>query len=148
MTCWPALTGARWRRPGHRTPASVYFTADDQGRRPVFRGRPATGEVTRLTADDGAYDTCARRPTAGRSTRCASAIDEPPTPVRLDLTAAGSEPQPAGQPGLAAGAARAGCEEIETTADDGARIRAWLVLPDGASGPSPRRCCCGCTAAR
>src|ERR1017187_1225929 len=32
---------------------AVYFTADDRGRRPVFRADLATGQVVRLTADDG-----------------------------------------------------------------------------------------------
>ena len=35
---------------------SVFFTADDQGRRPVFRADLASGVVTRLTTDDAAYE--------------------------------------------------------------------------------------------
>jgi dipeptidyl aminopeptidase/acylaminoacyl peptidase len=33
---------------------ALYFAADDGGRRPVFRLDPETGEVTRVTGDDGA----------------------------------------------------------------------------------------------
>jgi Tol biopolymer transport system component len=34
---------------------SLYFAADDEGRRPVFRVDVETGELTRVTGDDGAY---------------------------------------------------------------------------------------------
>ncbi len=34
---------------------ALYFAADDGGRRPVFRVDTETGEVARVTGDDGAY---------------------------------------------------------------------------------------------
>src|SRR5271163_1123201 len=46
---WPAEPA--WS-PDSRT---VYFAADDSARRPVFRVDVATGEMTRVTGDDGAY---------------------------------------------------------------------------------------------
>ena len=61
------------RRSGRRTRGSVYFTADDQGRRPGVPGRPgrrrggpAHRRRRRLRA------TCASRPTAAACTPCAA----------------------------------------------------------------------------
>jgi Tol biopolymer transport system component len=61
---------------------AVYFTADDQGRRPVFRADLASGEVTRLTGADerGAYDSLCPSPDGRFRYALRSAVDEPPTP--------------------------------------------------------------------
>jgi dipeptidyl aminopeptidase/acylaminoacyl peptidase len=115
---------------------SVYFTADDQGRRPVFRADLAAGEITRLTADHGAYDHLCPAPDGRFLYALRSAVDEPPTPVRLDVTAPGGEPLRLASPGSPL-ELPGRLEEIEVTADDGARVRAWLVLPDGAAPASP-----------
>jgi len=119
---------------------SVYFTADDQGRRPVFRADLVTGEITRLTADHGAYDNLCPAPDGRFLYALRSAVDEPPTPVRLDVTVLdttgpGGEPLRLASPGSPLDLPGR-LEEIEVTADDGARVRAWLVLPDGAA-PAP-----------
>ena len=67
-----------------------------------------------------------------------SAVDSPPTPVRIDLNpgpgAAGwaaldSPGTPLAVPGRLA--------EVQAAADDGHSVRAWLVLPDGASPDRP-----------
>jgi len=127
---WPV--GTVWA-PDSR---SVYFTADDHGRRPVFRVDAATGEITRLTADHGAYTDLCPAPDGRFLYALRSAVDSPPAPVRLDATAAGQRPvalaSPGGQPELP-GRLR----EIETVADDGSQIRSWLVLPDSASADAP-----------
>jgi dipeptidyl aminopeptidase/acylaminoacyl peptidase len=114
---------------------SVYFTADDRGRRPVFRAGLETGKVTRLTGE-GAYESLCPAPDGRFLFALRSAVDEPPTPVRIDVTAPGSEParlaspsSPLELPGR--------LEEIETQADDGTAVRAWLVLPDGATADTP-----------
>ena len=111
---------------------AVYFTADDRGRSPVFRADLATGQVTRLTADDGAYDSLCPAPDGRYLYAIRAAVDEPPAPVRLDTATAGSPPvrllslgTPLELPGR--------LTEIETSADDGATIRAWLVLPETAA---------------
>jgi dipeptidyl aminopeptidase/acylaminoacyl peptidase len=117
---------------------AVYFTADDQGRRPVFRVGLATGEITRLTAD-GAYDNLCPAPDGRFLYALRSAVDEPPTPVRIDVTAptaAGREPVRLASPGWPL-ELPGRLEEIETTTGDGARIRAWLVLPGSAAQASP-----------
>jgi dipeptidyl aminopeptidase/acylaminoacyl peptidase len=115
---------------------SVFFTADDQGRRPVFRADLATGEITRLTADHGAYDNLCPAPDGRFLYALRAAVDEPPTPVRLDVTVPGGEPLRLASPGSPL-ELPGRLDEIEVTADDGARVRAWLVLPDGAAPASP-----------
>ena len=57
---------------------SVYFTADDQGRRPVFRVDTGTGDVARISADDGAYTDLCPSPDGGWLFALRSSVDEPP----------------------------------------------------------------------
>jgi dipeptidyl aminopeptidase/acylaminoacyl peptidase len=117
---------------------TVYFAADDGGRRPVFRVAVATGEVTRVTGDDGAYTDLNPAPDGRYLYALRSAVDSPPTPVRIDLSP-GSEaaaPVALDSPGGAL-AVPGRLAEIEAAADDGQPVRAWLVLPEGASPASP-----------
>jgi dipeptidyl aminopeptidase/acylaminoacyl peptidase len=123
--------GLAWAPDGE----SVYFTADDQGRRPVFRVSVATGEVIRITADDGAYSDLCPAPDGRALYALRSSVDEPPTPVRLE-PAEGSKPVRLASPGSPV-TVPGHLEEIETAADDGTSIRSWLVVPDGASAQSP-----------
>jgi dipeptidyl aminopeptidase/acylaminoacyl peptidase len=62
------------------------------------------------------------------------AVDEPFTPVRIDPATGEFErlPAPGQRPELPGT-----LTEIETEADDGHPIRAWLVLPEGASADAP-----------
>jgi dipeptidyl aminopeptidase/acylaminoacyl peptidase len=115
--------------------ASVYFIADDNGRRPVFAVSTATGEVTRVTADDAAYDSLCPAPDGRSLYALRASISEPPTPVRIDLTEPGSDPVRLQAPGLPL-EAPGRVEEVSVTAADGATIRGWLVLPEGASAQS------------
>jgi dipeptidyl aminopeptidase/acylaminoacyl peptidase len=134
------LTAGLDRRPCEAAWApdggSVYFTADDQGRRPVFRADLATGQIDRLTTDHGAYEQLCPAPDGRFLYALRAAVDEPPTPVRLDVTAPGSEPLRLASPGLPL-ELPGRLEEIETTSSDGARVRAWLVLPDAAAPDAP-----------
>jgi dipeptidyl aminopeptidase/acylaminoacyl peptidase len=114
---------------------AVYFTADDRGRRPVFRADLESGEVTRLTAI-GAYDSLCPAPDGRFLYALRAAVDEPPTPVRIDVTAPGSEPARLASPGSPL-ELPGRLEEIETDAGDGTPVRAWLVLPDAATAASP-----------
>ena len=111
---------------------TVYFSADDHGRRPVFRANLATGQIARLTADHGAYDNLCSAPDGRYLYAIRAAVDEPPTPVRLDTLAANCPPVRLASPGLPLELPGL-LTEIETSADDGATIRAWLVLPETAS---------------
>jgi len=115
---------------------AVYFTADDHGRCPVFRTGLAGSPVTRITTDDGAYSHLNPSPDGRFLYALRSAVDSPPTPVRLDLTLPGSPPHilpsPAGHielPGR--------LTEVEAAADDGSVIRGWLALPASASEHQP-----------
>jgi dipeptidyl aminopeptidase/acylaminoacyl peptidase len=129
---------------------AVYFAADDGGRRPVFRVDTHTGQVTRVTGDDGAYSDLNPAPDGRYLYALRSAVDAPPTPVRIDLnpkTPEGpgsgvAEPatldNPVALDSPGAGLALPGrLAEVEAAADDGQPVRAWLVLPDGASPARP-----------
>ena len=65
---------------------ALYFAADDGGRRPVFRLDTETGEVTRVTGDDGAYTDLNPGPDGRYLYALRATVDSPPTPVRIDLT--------------------------------------------------------------
>ena len=134
-TCWPVLTAARWRRPGRPTPrrstSPPMTTAGARSSGPNL----ATGEVTRVTTDNGAYDNVCPAPDGRTLYALRAAIDEPPAPVRIDLAAPGGEPTALAAPGGPT-EVPGRLEEVQTTAADGAAIRAWLVLPDWRPGPS------------
>ncbi len=119
----------------------VYFAADDRGRRPVFRLDVATGQVTRVTGDDGAYTDLNPAPDGRYLYALRSAVDSPPTPVRIDLDPKASGPGAAGpaaldSPGVPL-AVPGRLAEVEAAADDGQPVRAWLVLPENASPARP-----------
>ncbi len=115
--------------------AALFFTADDQGRRPVFRVEVGTGKVTRVTSDDAAYASLSPAPDGRALYALRAAIDSPPAPVRIGLSGPGAPeplPSPAGRlsvPGRVT--------EVHAAAADGAPLRGWLVLPDGASAQAP-----------
>ena len=115
--------------------AAVYFTADDRGRCPVFRGGLAGEPVTQVTTDNAAYSNLCLSPDGRYLYALRSAVDSPPAPVRLDLSLAGPPqflPSPAGTSDLPGH-----LTEVMATADDGVLIRGWLALPAGASGERP-----------
>jgi dipeptidyl aminopeptidase/acylaminoacyl peptidase len=126
---WPA--GPAWSHDSR----TVYFAADDRGRRPVFRVDLPTGEVTRVTGDDGAYTDLNPAPDGRYLYALRSAVDSPPTPVRIDLTNAAA-PAALDSPGVPL-AVPGRLTEVEAAADDGQPIRGWLVLPETASADHP-----------
>ncbi len=114
---------------------SLYFVADDTGHAPVFRLDLGTDTLTRLTVT-GAYTDVAVPRDGSAVFALRSAIDEPPTPVRLDPSEAGQDP--VRLPSPAATAVLPGSlTEVVTEADDGVPLRAWLAVPHGASASSP-----------
>ena len=129
---WPAE--AAWSHDSR----ALYFAADDGGRRPVFRVHLDTGEVTRVTGDDGAYTDLNPGPDGRYLYALRATVDSPPTPVRIDLNpkATGAEPAPLGCPGVPL-TVPSRLAEVQGMADDGQPIRAWLVLPATASADRP-----------
>ncbi|MEW9530249.1 prolyl oligopeptidase family serine peptidase [Microbispora sp. NPDC049125] len=115
------------------TPSSeeLLVAADHEGRRPVFRVS-LDGAVTRVTPDDGAYQQLCPAPD-GSLYALRSAVDSPPLPVRISadgtVTTLPSPTPRLDLPGT--------LTEVSAVAEDGTRIRAWLVLPEGATAESP-----------
>jgi dipeptidyl aminopeptidase/acylaminoacyl peptidase len=114
----------------------IYFTADDNGRRPVFRVGLDGGEPTRVIADDAAYDNICIAPDGSCLYALRSAIDSPPTPVRIPLGSDPDGPQALPSPGGEV-AVPGTVTEVATTVADGTRIRGWLAMPAGASADNP-----------
>lgn len=125
-----------------RWPASIAFahddtalivTADQDGRGPVFRVPLDGGTPVQLTTDDHAYSNVSVDRATGALVALRSSWMVPPHPVRIDpdgtvtvLATPAPLPTPAGT-----------MTEVETTAEDGARVRGWLLLPEGADAASP-----------
>ncbi|MFY7069814.1 S9 family peptidase [Nocardiopsis changdeensis] len=115
---------------------SLFIAADENGRRPVFRADLGSGEVVRITGDDGAYSELNPSPDGRYVYALRDAWDAPPAPVRLDAAAVDGGPAYLRTPGSEL-TMPGTLTEIETTADDGTRIRSWLVLPEEASADAP-----------
>jgi dipeptidyl aminopeptidase/acylaminoacyl peptidase len=127
---WPG--DVAWA-PDSRT---VYFAADDNGRRPIFTVDVTSAEVSQLTSGDHSYTNLNPSRDGRYLYALRTAVNEPPTPVRIDLTAPGARQEILQCPGLPLELPGT-MTELETTADDGERIRSWLVLPHGASEENP-----------
>ena len=113
--------------------AALIATADDNGRGPVFRLPLDGGAAVRLTDDDFAYSGIAVDRTTGDLVALRSSWVVPPHPVRISAVGTAIPlATPAASP-----AAPGSITEVETTAEDGARVRGWLLLPDGASAGAP-----------
>ncbi|UOW02865.1 S9 family peptidase [Clavibacter michiganensis subsp. michiganensis] len=140
-----ALDGSDARRVAaswDRWPSSLRFDADSQalvvtadqgGRGPVFR-IGLDGSVTQLTTDDHTYTDVQVDRETGDVLALRSSWMAPAHPVRVSA-ADGSVMElatPAPVP-----ATTGTMTEVETTAADGARVRGWLMLPDGASADAP-----------
>jgi dipeptidyl aminopeptidase/acylaminoacyl peptidase len=125
---WPG--GVAWH-PGGEV---VYFTADDGGRRPVFQVDVVTGEVARVTTDDGHYGELNPSPDGAALYALRDGLDEPPTPVRISPVTGAFErlPAPGQRPALPGR-----LTEVTAVADDGHPVRGWLVLPEASEGSGP-----------
>ncbi|MGM1062123.1 prolyl oligopeptidase family serine peptidase [Saccharothrix sp. Mg75] len=115
--------------------SAVYFTSSHRGHQPIWRLDLASGEVVKLTAS-GAYTDVRVSPDGGSVYALRSAWDHPPRPVRLSASGADQEPVPLPAPGEVESLPGT-LTEVETTAADGRTVRAWLVLPTGASAERP-----------
>jgi dipeptidyl aminopeptidase/acylaminoacyl peptidase len=125
---WPGGV-LKWTPDG----AALIVAANDGGRTPLWRVEVATGAVTRLTHDHGAYGEVAVSPDGRWIYALRAAVDSPAAPVRLPSDGTGEVEQlrsPVTSPDVPGK-----LEEIEARAADGSVIRAWLALP--LEGPSP-----------
>ncbi|MDD7928932.1 S9 family peptidase [Microbacterium thalli] len=112
--------------------AALIVTADHDGRGPVFRVPVDGGAVEQLTSDDFAYTHVETISGSSDLTALRSNWMTPPHPVRVSASNVTPLASPAPLPPTAADMV-----EVETTAGDGARVRGWLVLPDGADAATP-----------
>ena len=137
---WP--NGLAWAPDS----SALYLTADDGGRCPVFRVDVGTGEVTRVTADDGAYTDLNPDPDGRYLYALRAAVDSPPTPVRIDLT---TGPNPARSTAPASRSrCRAGSKRSRPPRRTASRSGPGSCCPRPPRRTSRRRSCSGCTAAR
>ncbi len=116
--------------------SALVLTADENGRAPVFRMDAQSGAVTRLTADDFSYSDVQVAPDGQTVYAMRTSYLEPLRPVRLDATTPDQESvllsAPSDSPALPGT-----LTEVETTAEDGTRVRSWLALPEGSSANQP-----------
>lgn len=140
-----ALDGSGARRIAEdwdRWPGELAFTpdgtalitaTDSDGRAPVFRIPLDDSGVVALTSDDFAYSAVAVDRTSGDLVALRSSYLAPAHPVRVAPDAEVTElATPAPAP-----AVPGSLTEVSTVAEDGTPVRAWLVLPEGASADSP-----------
>ena len=113
--------------------ASLIATADHDGRGPVFRIPLDGAPVEPLVADDFTYAAVAVDRGGDGLVALRSSYLAPAQPVRVspagEVTALATPAPTPEVPGT--------LTEVETTAEDGTRVRAWLVLPEGASAEHP-----------
>ncbi|CAN5189541.1 S9 family peptidase [soil metagenome] len=134
FTGWPHSPA--WAPDG----GAVLFTADEAGETPVFRVK-ITGEqrgtVTRLTAE-GSHSDIRVAPDGRAAYALRSSLSSPPEVVTIDPSSPDQRGWPLPTPGLPLPVDPPGrVESLRTTADDGAEVQSWLVLPGGASTEAP-----------
>lgn len=128
---WPAQL--RWLPDS----SGLLVVADDDGRSRLFHVALDTGAVTRLT-DEGALSDVVVSPDGSAAYALRASYEYPAEVVRIDLGDLSGEAQVTALRGPVERPALPGTlTEVETTAADGARVRAWLALPDGASADAP-----------
>ncbi|MEU7480965.1 S9 family peptidase [Lentzea sp. NPDC042327] len=115
--------------------SAVFFVASHLGHQPVWRLDLATGEVTKLTLS-GYYSDVVVSPDGETLYALRNSVDHPPQPVRFASTGADQDPARLPAPG-ALTSVPGTLTEVSTVVADGRTVRAWLVLPDGASADSP-----------
>jgi dipeptidyl aminopeptidase/acylaminoacyl peptidase len=128
----------RWPGQPEWTPdgAALVLHADENGRSPVFRVDVSSGEFTRLTDDPFAYSDVQVSPDGASVYAMRTSYAEPLRPVRLDAST--PDQQSVALRGPSETPALPGrLEDVETTAEDGTRVRSWLCLPEGASADAP-----------
>ena len=112
---------------------SLIVTADHDGRGPVFRVPLDDEPPLQLTTDDFSYTDVVVDVVTGDLVALRSSWVAPPHPVRITrsgvVTALATPAKLPEVPGS--------ITEVETTVEDGAEVRGWLLLPEGASPEHP-----------
>ncbi|GAA4427413.1 S9 family peptidase [Georgenia halophila] len=127
---WPGQT--RWLPDS----GGLLVVADEDGRAPVFHVDVASGAVTRLT-DEGAYSDVVIAPDGRAAYALRSSYGYPAEVVRLDLADLSAVTVTALRAPVDRPELPGRLTEVETTAEDGTRVRSWLALPAGASAEAP-----------
>ncbi|MFJ4210225.1 alpha/beta fold hydrolase [Paenarthrobacter sp. NPDC089675] len=126
----------RWGTPVAWLPDgnAVLVTADDDGAGPVFRVDVRSGAVTRVTNDAAAYTDVVVSRDGSAAFALRSSYEFPAEVVRIDLATGAVDrlPAPAERPVF-----EGRLERVETPAEDGSRVPAYLALPPGASAEAP-----------
>lgn len=118
----------------HASPALI-VTADQDGRGPIFRVPLDGGTPEQLTTDDFSYTNVCVDKQTGDLVALRSSWSAPAHPVRISRTGLRVTTvlaTPAVLPDVPGT-----ITEVETRAEDGARVRAWLLLPAGATAEHP-----------
>ena len=112
---------------------SLIVTADHDGRGPVFRIPLDGSTVQQVTTDEFSYSDVAIDAATGDLVALRSSWTAPAHPVRISRS---GEVIPLATPATLPDAPGS-ITEVETLAEDGTRVRAWLLLPTGASAEQP-----------
>ena len=113
--------------------SSLIVTADHDGRGPIFRIPLDGSAVEQLTTDDFSYTNVAVDASSGELVALRSSWVTPPHPVRIERSGRVIRLATPAELPLAPGS----ITEIDTVAEDGARVRGWLLFPEGASTEHP-----------
>ncbi|KGJ72658.1 peptidase S9 [Cryobacterium roopkundense] len=113
--------------------AALIVTADNDGRGPVFRVPVDGSVVEQITTDEFSYSNVAVDVATGDLVALRSSWMAPAHPVRIFRSGAVVALQTPATLPVAPGT----ITEVETVAEDGTRVRAWLLLPEGASAEQP-----------
>jgi dipeptidyl aminopeptidase/acylaminoacyl peptidase len=123
---WPAEP--RWSADG----TAIFFAADQALHRPIFCCELSTGRVRQLTRD-GAFSSLCPAPSGDCVYALRSSWSSPLQAVRVGLDGTVTELPTPGFPFELPGQV----SSIESTAADGTRLLAWLVMPKEASSAKP-----------
>ena len=123
-----APTWDRWPHEPVWLPDSsgVLVLADEDGRGPIFRIDLGTDEATRVTSDDATFTDVSVSPDGTTAYALRTSYEAPSHPVRIDLATM----QVTALTGPVATPELPGTlTEVETTTQDGRRVRGWLARP-------------------
>jgi dipeptidyl aminopeptidase/acylaminoacyl peptidase len=123
---WPEEP--RWSSDG----SAVFFTADQEGHRPIFRMDATTCDIRRITTE-GAFFSISPDPSGECVYALRTSWSSPLQAVRVGLDGSTTALPTPGLPLDLPGAVSA----VAATAADGTKLRGWLVMPKGASTEKP-----------